>query len=72
MDLLTGLNRERGITVMMVTHEPDMAAYARRIIHFLDGHVECRRSRAGGGVMLLEAITLALPCRSAATRCARS
>jgi putative ABC transport system ATP-binding protein len=40
MDLLTDLNRERGITVVMITHEPDMAAYARRAVHFLDGLVE--------------------------------
>jgi putative ABC transport system ATP-binding protein len=40
MDLLVGLNRERGLTVLMVTHEPDMAAYASRIIKFRDGHVE--------------------------------
>lgn len=39
MDLLSGLNRDRGITIAMVTHEPDMAAYAKRIIHFLDGLV---------------------------------
>ena len=40
MDLLTDLNRNSGITVLMVTHEPDMAAYARNIIHFRDGLVE--------------------------------
>jgi putative ABC transport system ATP-binding protein len=39
MDLLTDLNRDQGITVLMVTHEPDMAAYAGRVIHFLDGRV---------------------------------
>ena len=39
MDLLTGLNRDRGITVLMVTHEAEMAAYARRVVHFLDGVV---------------------------------
>ena len=39
MDLLTMLNRERGITVVMVTHEPDMAAYAGRIIRFVDGKI---------------------------------
>jgi putative ABC transport system ATP-binding protein len=39
MDLLTGLNRDQGITVVMVTHEPDMAAYAKRTVHFLDGLV---------------------------------
>jgi putative ABC transport system ATP-binding protein len=40
MQLLTGLNRDSGITVLMVTHEPDMAAFARTIVHFKDGHVE--------------------------------
>jgi putative ABC transport system ATP-binding protein len=39
MALLTGLNRDQGITVLMVTHEAEMATYARRIIHFLDGRV---------------------------------
>jgi len=39
MDLLCAMNRERGITVVMITHEPDMAAYAGRIVHFLDGLV---------------------------------
>ncbi len=40
MELLWRLNDDSGITVLMVTHEPDMAAYARRIIHFVDGHVD--------------------------------
>jgi putative ABC transport system ATP-binding protein len=39
MELLTRLNDELGITVLMVTHEPDMAAYARRIVRFVDGVV---------------------------------
>ena len=39
MDLLTSLNRDRGVTIVMVTHEPDMAAYAGRVVHFLDGLV---------------------------------
>ncbi len=39
MDLLTALNRNRGITIVMVTHESDMAAYAGRIIRFLDGRI---------------------------------
>lgn len=39
MELLTAFNRERGITIIMVTHEPDMAAYAGRRIHFLDGGI---------------------------------
>ncbi len=39
MGLLMGLNRDHGITVLMVTHEPDMAAYARRMVHFVDGRI---------------------------------
>ena len=39
MDLLTRLNRERGITILMVTHEPLTAAYAGRTIRLLDGRV---------------------------------
>lgn len=40
MELLQGLNRDSGITILMVTHEPDMAAYARTVVHFKDGLVE--------------------------------
>jgi putative ABC transport system ATP-binding protein len=40
MDLLWALNVEHGITVLMVTHEADMAAYAKRIVHFVDGVVD--------------------------------
>jgi putative ABC transport system ATP-binding protein len=40
MDLVTSLNRDQGITVIMVTHENDIAAYADRIVRFLDGRVE--------------------------------
>jgi putative ABC transport system ATP-binding protein len=39
MGLLLALNRDHGITVLMVTHEPDMAAYARRMVHFVDGQI---------------------------------
>jgi len=39
MELLTDFNRNRNLTVIMVTHEPDMAKYARRQIHFYDGQV---------------------------------
>ncbi|HZV19453.1 MAG TPA: ABC transporter ATP-binding protein [Sphingobium sp.] len=42
MELLRALNREQGITIAMVTHEPDMAAYAGTIIRFRDGLVEER------------------------------
>jgi ABC-type lipoprotein export system ATPase subunit len=37
--LLKWLNHERGITVLMVTHDPEVAACARRTVHFLDGLV---------------------------------
>ncbi|MEX8492897.1 ABC transporter ATP-binding protein [Sphaerotilus sp.] len=47
MDLLVGLNRDRGITVLMVTHEPDMAAYARRTVRFVDGRVESDVRQSG-------------------------
>ena len=40
MELLTALNKDFGITVIMVTHESEMAAYARRTIHFRDGLIE--------------------------------
>jgi len=39
MELLTILNRDHGITILMVTHEPDMAAYARRVVQFHDGRI---------------------------------
>jgi putative ABC transport system ATP-binding protein len=37
MELITSFNRDRDLTVLMVTHEPDMAVYAKRRIHFIDG-----------------------------------
>ncbi|MGE0230399.1 MAG: ABC transporter ATP-binding protein [Flavobacteriaceae bacterium] len=49
MDLLTRFNREDGMTIIMVTHEPDMAAYAQRTIHFLDGRIESDTSVRGAG-----------------------
>jgi putative ABC transport system ATP-binding protein len=39
MELLAGFNTEQGITIVMVTHEAEMAAFAREVVHFLDGHV---------------------------------
>jgi putative ABC transport system ATP-binding protein len=40
MELLTSFNRDRGLTIIMVTHEPDMAEYASRQVHFLDGLID--------------------------------
>jgi len=47
MELLAGMNRERGITILMVTHESDIAAYAQRSVHFIDGRIA--RDDANGG-----------------------
>jgi putative ABC transport system ATP-binding protein len=47
MGLLSGLNREQGITVLMVTHEADMAAYAGTIVRFRDGLVSGVERRTG-------------------------
>jgi putative ABC transport system ATP-binding protein len=51
MELLSGLNVTHGITVLMVTHEADMAAYAKRIVRFVDGVVESdtRNPHPAGG-----------------------
>ena len=55
MELLTDLNRG-GITVLMVTHEPEMAAFARTVIHFKDGLVErIERSAVAGDDRLTRA-----------------
>jgi len=45
MDLLTQLN-EQGKTIVMVTHEPDIAAYARRRLHMIDGNIDRIEDRA--------------------------
>lgn len=39
MNLLVSLNKERGITVMMVTHEPETARFADRVLWFVDGEL---------------------------------
>jgi putative ABC transport system ATP-binding protein len=48
MQLLVRLNRERNITIAMVTHERDMAEYASRIVSFRDGLIESDERRAAG------------------------
>jgi ABC-type lipoprotein export system ATPase subunit len=40
MELIGSLNRDRGITVLVVTHDPLIAAYAARIVRIVDGHIE--------------------------------
>ena len=39
MELLTQLNREEGITVIMVTHEEANAEYCDRVVQFIDGRI---------------------------------
>lgn len=54
MKLLTDLNQTDGITVSLVTHEPDMAKFARRHINFKDGHlVRDDRGLPGAGTQTL-------------------
>lgn len=45
MQILQWLNKDLGITILMVTHESDMAAYAGREIHFLDGNIDYSKGR---------------------------
>jgi putative ABC transport system ATP-binding protein len=47
MELLVTFNRDQGITIIMVTHEPDMAAYTRRCVRFIDGLVESDERKRG-------------------------
>ncbi len=39
MRLFTQLNRDEGITVILVTHEADIASFASRLVRFIDGHL---------------------------------
>jgi putative ABC transport system ATP-binding protein len=39
MAVFQELNEQEKLTIVLVTHEPDIADYAKRIIHFRDGHV---------------------------------
>jgi putative ABC transport system ATP-binding protein len=39
MTIFKRLNREKGITIVLITHEPDIAAYADRIVRFRDGQI---------------------------------
>jgi putative ABC transport system ATP-binding protein len=43
MEIFQRLNRERGITLVLVTHEPDIAEYAQRVVVFKDGRIKSDR-----------------------------
>jgi putative ABC transport system ATP-binding protein len=45
MELLRSLNASRGLTIVLVTHEEDIAAYAKRKVHFRDGRIESDTGR---------------------------
>jgi putative ABC transport system ATP-binding protein len=45
MELLAQLNRDEGLSVLMVTHEPDMADYAQRVLTFVDGRLQSDRNK---------------------------
>lgn len=47
MDLFVRLNQDSNITVVLVTHEPDIAAYSKRMIRFIDGHIVSDERRKG-------------------------
>lgn len=50
MEMITRFNQESGITVVMVTHEPDMAAFARRVVHFRDGLIASDERQVGASL----------------------
>ncbi len=47
MELLARLNTEQGITILLVTHEQEMARYAKRVVHFVDGLVDSDHRNGG-------------------------
>jgi putative ABC transport system ATP-binding protein len=47
MEMLRSFNREMGMTIVMVTHEADIAAYANRTVRFVDGLIHSEEQRGG-------------------------
>ena len=68
MELLQRLNRERGITIVLVTHEPDIAEYGARVVAFRDGHLTSDAPVAGLGHRLRFLLQRGLVRRSARRR----
>src|SRR6202034_1040738 len=61
MDIFQQLNRERGITVVLITHEMDIAEYGTRIVSFRDGLVVADRSVAKRRLAHVELAALPAP-----------
>lgn len=49
ISLLKRLNEERGVTIIMITHDPNIARQAKHIVHILDGRIVDDASSMGGG-----------------------
>jgi putative ABC transport system ATP-binding protein len=59
MHIFQQLNEEQGITVILVTHEPDIAEHCRRMVHMYDGKILCdepvlNQRRAGESAYLID------------------
>ena len=70
METLTTLNREQGVTIIVVTHEADIAAYADRTVTMRDGRIisDERKRKTGGAVPAAAQATLgACPCAADGT-----
>ena len=68
METLTKLNREQGVTIVVVTHEADIAAYADRVLTMRDGEVvsDTRNAKPATSAKQAEAVSFLRPPRAAA------
>ncbi len=72
MEIITRLNRERGLTVVVVTHDPDVAAYVDRVITFRDGVIVSDHRKPRGADQTDSAAMVASTPRLAADEIARA
>jgi putative ABC transport system ATP-binding protein len=66
MEIFQRLNRERGLTIVLVTHEHDIAEYAMRIVSFLDGRIRADRQVMPGRVAAADLQALPVEAEMAA------
>jgi putative ABC transport system ATP-binding protein len=59
MDIFQRLNAERGLTIVLITHEPQVAEYGSRIIRFTDGRLVTDRPNAAHRAAAAELVTVA-------------